>query len=69
MDGFFSALKYSSMEATADVVARTEFTDIAQHWPSDVRQSEADLTNEEEAADLVYNFLIPEVRLGFFSIY
>lgn len=42
-------------------MARKEFLRIADHWPEDVRQSEIKLTNEEETADLVYNFLIPEV--------
>ena len=49
------------MEASVESKAAEEFEHIATLWPSEVRCAELHLTHEEEAAELVYNFLIPEV--------
>lgn len=57
------------MEASVESKAAEEFENIARLWPNEVRCAERRLTHEEEAAELVYNFLIPEVSGHGFCIY
>ncbi|VDM32181.1 unnamed protein product [Hydatigera taeniaeformis] len=62
VDGYFSALITSAMETCAELKASEEFEKIAEQWPNEIWCAEQRLTHEEEAAELVYNFLIPEVN-------
>ncbi|VDK21899.1 unnamed protein product [Taenia asiatica] len=62
VDGYFSALIATAMETSAELKASEEFEKIAELWPDEVWCAEQRLTHEEEAAELVYNFLIPEVN-------
>ncbi|KAH9277527.1 hypothetical protein ECG_09769 [Echinococcus granulosus] len=62
VDGYFSALIATAMETSAELKASKEFEKIAKLWPDEVWCAEQRLTHEEEAAELVYNFLIPEVN-------
>ncbi|VUZ55802.1 unnamed protein product [Hymenolepis diminuta] len=54
------------METSAELIATDEIEELAKRWPADVEEAERILTNEEEAAELVYNFLIPEVNRRFY---
>ncbi len=69
VDGYFRTMCESSMDSTADRRARKEFEEIASHWESVLRQAEQKFTAEEEASDLVYNFVIPEVSRCFFYLF
>ncbi|KAM3182650.1 hypothetical protein ACTXT7_011889 [Hymenolepis weldensis] len=60
-DGYFEALISHAMETSAELIATDEIEELAKQWPADVEEAERILTNEEEAAELVYNFIIPEV--------
>ncbi|KAL5104281.1 Cilia and flagella-associated protein 91 [Taenia crassiceps] len=62
VDGYFSALIATAMETSAELLASKEFEKIAELWSDEVCCAEQRLTHEEEAAELVYNFLIPEVN-------
>lgn len=53
------------METSAELKASKEFEKIAELWPDEVWCAEQQLTHEEEAAELVHNFLIPEVNPNF----
>lgn len=67
-DGYFEALISHAMETSAELIATDEIEELAKQWPADVEEAERILTNEEEAAELVYNFLIPEVRMYYFNV-
>uniref|UniRef100_A0A5K3EHA8 Cilia- and flagella-associated protein 91 n=1 Tax=Mesocestoides corti TaxID=53468 RepID=A0A5K3EHA8_MESCO len=62
VDGFFDSFMSTTIESSAEVQAVEEFEKLAKRWPVEVRKKEQQLSHEEEAADLVYNFLIPEVN-------
>lgn len=59
------------MEAAAELKASSELDKVAEQWPRVVEYAERTLLHEEEAAELIYNFLIPEVTkyyLYFYSV-
>ncbi|VDO04993.1 unnamed protein product [Rodentolepis nana] len=65
-DGYFEALLSYAMEYSAELIATDEIEELAKQWTVDVKETEQNLTHEEEAAELVYNFLIPEVNRRFY---
>ncbi|BHF82762.1 Cilia- and flagella-associated protein 91 [Sparganum proliferum] len=61
VDSYFRDIAEATMDSTADLHARNEYDAIGASWVAEQRRSDKERTAEEEASDLVYNFLIPEV--------
>ncbi|VDM02066.1 unnamed protein product [Schistocephalus solidus] len=61
VDSYFRDIAKATMDSTADFHARNEYNAIGSRWVEEQRLSDKQRTAEEEASDLVYNFLIPEV--------
>ncbi|KAM7540560.1 hypothetical protein Aperf_G00000047050 [Anoplocephala perfoliata] len=66
VDGYFSILFDNAMEAAAELKASRELDMIAEKWPAEVECAERTFSHEEEAAELVDNFLIREVNRRYY---
>ncbi|VDN16109.1 unnamed protein product [Dibothriocephalus latus] len=61
VDSYFRDIAEATMDSTADYHARNEYDAIGAIRVEDQRRSDMQRTAAQEASDLVYNFLIPEV--------